>query len=74
MYKAAYKKIQLVYARLETDPVYSALQSQLHRQEAQFKQLMAQLPQAQQDILIEYIGLLSEAYQRITEIACYTKK
>lgn len=73
MYKNAFARLQSVYNLLESDPVYSELRQQFDAQEAQFHEVMEQLSQQQRDICTVHIGLLSEIYQRMMEIACFVE-
>ena len=71
MLSNAYSRYCALESRLEQDEEYLALKHRLDDISPSFESAVAQLSPEDQACITEYIGILSEIQQRITELAAF---
>jgi len=71
MIEEAYSRYCAVQKMLENDGEYLALEEKRRQQSQRFLELLDSLPDQQQEIVVEYMGICAEQNNRITEIACF---
>ena len=71
MENKAHERYKWIKQQMEIDEEYLHLMRRLRENEPAFQAAMNALPQKHRDSIVEYIGILAELSDRMTEIACY---
>ena len=67
----AHERYKWINRQLETDGEYLHLMERMRRAQPDFAAAMELLPPEHRQSVIEYLGILGELFDRMTEISCY---
>ena len=70
MDERAYLRYQQLNDRIESDGEYRFLQAQRLNQMTAFMAVLERMPTAEQEIVLEYLGICGEIGERRVEVAC----
>ena len=67
----AHERYKWIHRKLEEDPEFLLLRERLREAEADFLAAMEALSPEHRQSVTEYLGILGELSDRLTEICCY---